>query len=139
MGLDKRRLNQLDRLMIDWGQWISTNKAVIGMYSTSVWPSGRPSEPRRRRFTRKTLLPHTQPKETRSTLQRTPAIIRFDRDLEAIHPVILKLDEDIKHIIVCLYIRGMCFSDITKAFNIPSRAIGDRKYKALKAISNVVK
>jgi hypothetical protein len=139
MPVDKKRLNQLHGVMLDWGQWLTAGRSVPGLYNTSSWPTGRPVETPRSLKHKKPLLPHTQPHETRSTLQKQPVMVDFERELELIHPIVLQLDEHIKHIVVCLYIRGMCFADITRAFKLTSRAIGDRKYKALKAVSPVIR
>ncbi len=136
---DKKRLDYLNRLMMDWGKWITAGRAVPGLYQTSQWPTGRPVESARGVKRRKPLLPPTQPHETRQTRPKQPILVKFERELEKIHPVILKLDDNVKHIVVCLYVRGMCFADITRSLNIPSRKIGDCKYRALKAVSPVVR
>ena len=137
--VDRKRLNQIHNLMIDWGQWLNAGRSVQGLYKTSSWPQGRPVEARRAIKRRNPMLPPTQPHSTRVAAPRQPVMVEFEIELERIHPVIIKLDEDIKHIVICLYIRGMCFADITRAYDLPSRVIGDGKYKALKAVSNVAR
>jgi hypothetical protein len=136
---DKKRLNQLHSVMLNWGQWLSDGRSVQGLYNTSVWPTGRPVEARQSVKHKKPMLPYCQPHSTRVAAPRQPVMVEFEIELERIHPVILQLDDTIKHIVICLYIRGMCFADITRAFNLPSREIGDSKYKALKAVSTVVR
>ena len=137
--MDKKRLDQIHSLMLDWGKWITAGRAVPRLYATSQWPSGRPVEARRSPKHRKPLLPPTQPHETRQIAPKQPIMVQFEWELEKIHPVILKLDDEVKNIVICLYLRGMCFADITKSLRIPSRQIGDCKYKALKAVSPVVR
>jgi hypothetical protein len=136
---DKKRLNQLHSLMISWGDWLRDGRSVQGLYQTSVWPQGRPVEARTAIKRSNPRLPPTQPHSTRIPTPAQPVMVEFEIELERIHPVILQLDDTIKHIVICLYIRGMCFADITRAFNLPSREIGDSKYKALKAVSTVVR
>ena len=137
--LDKKRLDQIHSLMLDWGKWVTAGRAVPRLYATSQWPSGRPVEARRSPKHRKPLLPLTQPHETRQIAPKQPIMVDFEWELEKIHPVVLKLDDKVKNIVICLYIRGMCFSDITKNLGISSRHVGDCKYKALKAVSPVVR
>ena len=136
---DKKRLDQLHGLMLEWGKWVTAGRAVPRLYQTSQWPEGRPVEPVKARKRQTPMLPLTQPHETRQTSPKQPIMVKFEWELEKIHPVILKLDEHVKTIVICLYIRGMCFADITRSLNISSRQVGDCKYKALKSICPVVR
>ena len=139
MKLDNKRCDLLHSLMLGWGRWILDGRSVPGLFNTSQWPEGRPVEARRGRQKRKPLLPPHQPIETRTASPGRVVMVRFERELERIHPVVLTLDDEVKNIVVCLYLRGMCFSDITRVLNIPSRKIGDGKYTVLQAIDPVVR
>jgi len=124
--------------MLDWGQWLTAGRAVPGLYSTSQWPDGKPVahkvSHKRNKFTKP-----SQPHETRQTTPKIPVIVKFERDLERIHPVILSLDDNTKEIVVYLYLRGMCFADIRCRLGISSRTIGNHKYLALQSVSPVVR
>ena len=141
---DRKRLEYLHRLMDDWGKWLLSGRSVPGLFP-NTWPdldSGiRETATGARSRTKhpRPLLPPCQPHSTRQRPSSTIIMVTFERDLESIHPVIMSLATDIQRIIVCLYLRGMCFSDINKNLGISSRKIGDAKYKALKAVSLVVR
>ena len=127
------RLDYIHNLLLDWGQWVKAGHTCQGLYIVSKWPAGRPIEARRATKRQNPTLTPTQPKQTRITRPSSP-ILRFDRTSELINPVIIRLPDLTKRVVCCLYVKGLCFQDTSKALGLTSRQVGNNKHKALTAI-----
>ena len=135
--MQARRMNYLHGALRDWGSWCRDGMICQGVMKTSSWPSGKPVEGRLVTVTRRSGVTTTQPKETRTTAPTLPCT-RLDLMSERIHPVIVALPDELKQIVIYLYIRGMGFKDISLVFNITSKQVSKKRFMVLKAVDSVV-
>ena len=133
-----KKLIHVNRLLYWWGAYIRAGMTCQGIYRTSEWP-GKPEKGVKSAIPRskfkKPLLPHCQPAESRTTRPTVPCL-RFDAVSEDIHKIIVRMPEEWKPFILCLYIRGMRYSDISECLGIPSRKVGKIRHKVLYSVAN---
>jgi len=139
MKLDQNRLKFLDRVMQDWGLFLRDGHATPGMFSGSQWPDGRPVKMKRHKKSEQDrLIARTQPHSTRERASSKALTYKVEYKLERVHAAVLRLSPDVKEVVCCLYLRGMCFKDICQFLDVTSRYVGEKKHKALIRIDTVV-
>ena len=134
-----RQLDHINRMLYWWGHYIRGGMTCQGVYNGSQWSTGKPvkaaREPRRGTKRPKPLLPYCQPKESRTAGSKTPCL-RIDTESENIHKAVLKLPDDYKPVLVCIYIRGMSFRDIADKFELSSHKFWKLRRNILLSIKN---
>ena len=132
-----RHLNHINGLLIDWGCWLKAGQTSQGVFSTSVWPEGRPVEAHTRLKQRKPLVPVPSPKETRITRHKVPCLRIAYRE-ERMHRAVVLLPETYHPIICCLYLNGCSFYDTGLLLGTTSKKVGKLRYKLLVSINNML-
>jgi len=152
--MNQRDINYYHGIALDWGLWRRAFRASQGMFPVPNYP-GRPKKdkerhkPRRRPdlkgFTalqranhKKAELPHAEPHSTRVCPSSRPLLAKIEYKLELIDPVIMSQPDGVLLVVCCMYYKGMGFDDTCRITALTSKQVGARRYKALKAIKEVL-
>ena len=127
--------------MFRYGLWVRDGKTCQGVFNTSTWPEGKPpgdDKTAAHKACRKPLIPASQPKDSRHVSPKIPCTA-IDLLSEEIHKTTVRFPDDMKKIIICLYIRTMTWGDVCCILGITSRQLGTLKFKVLKEVGNVLR
>ena len=139
--MKRERLSYIHCLMLDYGLWLRDGRTCQGVFGTSSWPEGKPQEGAgvsTGRKKNKGLVSQSTPKETRSIVPKIPCT-RVDMRSESIHDIVLSMPDDVKKVIVCLYLRGLEWRNTCSRLDLTSRKLGELKYKALKKVDSMLR
>jgi DNA-directed RNA polymerase specialized sigma subunit len=126
--------------MWDWADFVRDGRTCQGVFSTSMWPEGRPVESRRTPASRrkqKPLVTAHVPHETRASRSKIPCMRVAYRE-ERVHKIVVNLPECVKPIICLLYLQKMGYGDVALVMGMKSKQVVRIKRKSLKYINDML-
>jgi hypothetical protein len=147
--MDRRRLDQLHKTALSWGQWATGGRDRAGIQAawpdiptrealqSPVMPHTAPAGHRRATNGEKSLVTPHQPHSTPQRPQARSLTGRIDTQFTQIHGIAVRQPEHVKHIIVCLYFKALPFRDVSLITGLETSRISKLKYMFLDAINPI--
>lgn len=146
--MDKKRMDQLHKACLSWGQWKTGGGDRVGIQAAwpeiptreslqnPVWARVRPVHAVKHR---KHILPPHQPSSSRQRPQSRPLTGRVNDEFWQIDRIAVMMPLQVKQIIDFLYFRAMPFRRVSEVTGYESKKIGKLKSRFLYGIDPIVR